>query len=77
MRIKSIGFTIKNNNKNINTSDVMSDFIKNSSRIHNRTDYSRQILISDDKSFYSGLVVTFRNQKKKLFSAIFQGKIQT
>lgn len=76
MRIKSIGFTIKNNNKNINTSDVMSDFIKNSSRIHNRTDYSRQILISDDKSFYSGLVVTFRNQKKNCLAQFSKGKFK-
>lgn len=76
MRIKSIGFTIKNNNKNINTSDVMNAFINSSSRTHSRTDYSRQILISDDNTFYSGLVVTFRNQKKNCLAQFSRGKFK-
>ena len=64
MKVRSIGFTINNNNKNINTVDVMNAFINASNREHSRTDYTRKILISDVNDFYYGLVVTFRNQKK-------------
>ncbi len=64
MKVRSIGFTINNNNKNINTVDVMNAFINASNREHSRTDYTRKILISDVNDFYYGLVVTFRNQKR-------------
>ncbi|EOT2783498.1 hypothetical protein ACNDV7_005351, partial [Escherichia coli] len=76
MKVRSIGFTINNNNKNINTVDVMNAFINASNREHSRTDYTRKILISDVNDFYYGLVVTFRNQKKNCKSQFVDGKFQ-
>ncbi|MVX93725.1 hypothetical protein GQF58_29180, partial [Escherichia coli] len=76
MKVRSIGITINNNNKNINTVDVMNAFINASNREHNRTDYTRKILISDVNDFYYGLVVTFRNQKKNCKSQFVDGKFQ-
>lgn len=76
MKVKSLGFSISNTNPHISIADAMLALIASSSRIHNRTDYSRQILISDDNGFYSGLVVTFRNQKKNCKSNFKDGKFK-
>lgn len=74
MRVKSIGFEIHNPNPNINTSDVIKSFIASSDRVHNYADYSRQILLSERDSYYVGLVLTYKNQKKNLKSTINGGK---
>lgn len=66
MKVRSIGFTINNNNKNINTVDVMNAFINASNREHSRTDYTRKILISDVNDFYYGLVVKKRTVSRNL-----------
>ncbi|PWI78541.1 hypothetical protein DEO48_19415 [Enterobacter sp. CGMCC 5087] len=76
MKVKSLGFSISNTNPHVSTADVMLALIASSSRIHHRTDYTRQILISDDDDFYSGLVVTFRNQKKNCKSNFKDGKFK-
>ncbi|HGG6663410.1 TPA: hypothetical protein ACJG8Q_003497, partial [Salmonella enterica subsp. diarizonae serovar 61:i:z] len=76
MKIKSIGFCISNTNVNISTQDVMTAFINNSNRRHSRSDYSRQILISDNKDFYIGLVVTFKNQKKNCLAKFSRGQFK-
>lgn len=74
MKVKNIGFSITNDNKSISTAAVMQSLIDASARIHHRTDYSRQILISQDDLFYTGVVVTFRNQKKNCKSNLIDGK---
>ncbi|GAB50134.1 hypothetical protein [Atlantibacter hermannii] len=76
MKVKSLGFSITNNNQNVDSTDVMNALIKSSTRIHNRMDYTRQILISESNGFYYGLVVTFRNQKKNCKSSIANGKFK-
>ncbi|EKS7795070.1 hypothetical protein JGK43_003430 [Edwardsiella piscicida] len=76
MKVKSIGFSISNNNNNINTVDVMNAFIQASGREYHRPDYTRSILISDVNDFYYGLVVTFRNQKKDCKSQFIDGKFK-
>lgn len=73
MNIKSIGFSIDNLNKNIKTSDIISHLIKCSSNEIKRTDYVRKILISNDKDFYTGLVLTFKNQKRNCKSTVKDG----
>ncbi|WP_370611796.1 hypothetical protein [Klebsiella aerogenes] len=76
MKVKSLGFSISNTNPHVSTPDAMLALIESSNRVHHRTDYSRQILITDDKDFYSGLVVTFRNQKKNCKSNLKDGKFK-
>lgn len=76
MQVKSLGFSITNENENINTIDVMNEFIKASSRQYDRADYTRRILMSDVNDFYYGLVVTFKNQKKNCKSQFIDGKFQ-
>ncbi|MDC9591528.1 hypothetical protein PSI23_20145 [Xenorhabdus sp. XENO-10] len=73
MQIKSIGFSIKNDNNNIDTRDIMNHLINCSDSKITRTDYIRKILLSDDNNFYTGLVLTFRNQKKN-FKSKFNDK---
>ncbi|NBJ36901.1 hypothetical protein GE191_24930 [Serratia fonticola] len=74
MNIKSIGFSIENYNNNISTNDIFSHLIKCSDNEVKRTDYVRKILISDDKAYYTGLVLTFKNQKKNCKSTVKDGK---
>lgn len=74
MKVKSIGFAITNNNKNIDTGDVFEYLIRSSNEVFSMVDYSRQVLICDDEDFYIGLVLTFRNQKKNCKSSIKDGK---
>ncbi|MEQ9903121.1 hypothetical protein [Pectobacterium aroidearum] len=74
MKIKSLGFSICNNNKHITNDDLVNDLISSSNHVLNRTEYSRQILVSDDGDFYTGLVLTYRNQKKNCKSTIVNGK---
>ncbi len=76
MKVKSIGFAITNDNINVNNSDLMAAIIKTSNRIHSHSDYSRQILISEDVNYYKGLVVTFRTQKKNCKSTSIGGKFE-
>lgn len=76
MRVKSLGFSIENRNKNIKSSDVMNEFIKASGREHSHADATRRILVSDSNDFYYGLVVTFRNQKKNCKSQFSDGKFK-
>ncbi|WP_312120269.1 hypothetical protein [Kosakonia cowanii] len=76
MKVKCLGFSITNENENINTADVFAKFITSSERVHHGTDQSRQILMKDDGDFYSGLVLTYRNQKKNCKSKIENGKFQ-
>lgn len=66
MKIKSQGFAIVNPNNNIKTTDIIDYFIKQSTHEIKRADYDRQILLSDDGQFYTGLVLTYKNQKKKI-----------
>lgn len=76
MQVKSLGFSITNENENINTIDVMNAFIKASSRKQDRADYTRRMLISEVNDSYYGLVVTFKNQKKNCMSKFIDGKFQ-
>lgn len=76
MQVKSLGFSITNENENINTIDVMNAFINASTRQYNRADYARRMLISEVDDFYYGLVVTFKNQKKNCMSKFIDGKFQ-
>lgn len=76
MQVKSLGFSITNENENINTIDVMNAFIKASSRKQDRADYTRRMLITEVNDFYYGLVVTFKNQKKNCMSKFIDGKFQ-
>lgn len=76
MQVKSLGFSITNENENINTIDVMNAFIKASSRKQDRADYTRRMLITEVNNFYYGLVVTFKNKKKNCMSKFIDGKFQ-
>lgn len=76
LKIKSLGFSIENKNSNISTKEVFDKFISSSTRVYHGTDYSRQILISDDVDYYSGIALTFRNQKKNCKSTFTGGKFQ-
>lgn len=76
MKIKSQGFAIINPNININMTDIIDYFIKQSKHEIKRADYDRQILLSDDGKYYTGLVLTFKNQKKNCLSKIKDGKFE-
>jgi len=76
MKVKSIGFEIKNPNPNINISDVMTMFMNSSSRVHSYADFSRQILMAEKDDYYIGLVLTYKNQKKNLKSTINRGNFK-
>ena len=76
MQVKSLGFSITNDNENISSIDVLNEFIKASSRKYVRTDYTRRILMSEVNDFYYGLVVTFKNQKKNCMSQFIDGEFQ-
>lgn len=73
MKVKSIGFQIENLNGNINIKDVLKSFINSSARVHSYTDFSRQVLLSEEPDFYVGMVLTYRNQKKSCKSTIKAG----
>ncbi len=76
MQVKSLGFSITNENEHINSADVMNAFIEASSREYVRVDYTRRILMSDMNDYYYGLVVTFKNQKKNCRSQFIDGKFR-
>lgn len=73
MKIKSQGFSIINKNKHVQTSDIIDFLIKKSGHEIQRTDYNRQILLEEDGNYYTGLVLTFKNQKKNCLSKINKG----
>lgn len=76
MNVKSIGFSIKNPNKNVLTKDVIDRFISLSDSQISRTDYDRKIMLIEEEDFYSGLVLTFKNQKKNCKSKMSNGKFE-
>ncbi len=76
MKIKSQGFAIVNNNPHLQVTDIINYFISRSTHEIKKTDYDRQILLSEDGNYYSGLVLTFKNQKKNCLSSIKDGKFQ-
>ncbi|AKL09199.1 Uncharacterised protein [Klebsiella oxytoca] len=76
MKIKSQGFAIVNPNNNIKTTDIIDYFIKQSTHEIKRADYDRQILLSDDGQFYTGLVLTYKNQKKNCLSTVKNGQFE-
>ena len=76
MKIKSLGFSIKNNNSKVSTSDIINYLIQKSTHEIKKADYDRQILVSDDTNYYSGLVLTHKNQRKNCLSTINNGQFQ-
>lgn len=76
MKIKSQGFAIINSNANIKMSDIFDYFIKQSTHEIKRADYDRQILVKDDGKYYSGLVLTYKNQKKNCLSKVKNGQFE-
>ena len=74
MNVKSIGFSIKNPNKNVSTKDVIERFIALSDSQISRIDYDRKIMLTEEDDFYTGLVLTFKNQKKNCKSKMANGK---
>ncbi|QLS63053.1 hypothetical protein [Citrobacter sp. RHBSTW-00881] len=76
MKIKSQGFAIINKNKNIQIADIINYFIQQSTHEIKRADFDRQILLSDDGNYYSGLVLTYKNQTKNCLSTIKNGMFE-
>jgi len=76
MKVKSIGFEIENPNPHINSIEVFKKFIEASSRVFSYGDFSRQVLLSEGKDYYYGMVLTYRNQKKSCKSTIKEGKFK-
>lgn len=76
MKIRSQGFAIINQNSNIQLTDIIDYFIKQSTHEFKRADFDRQILLNDDGKYYSGLVLTFKNQKKNCLSTVKDGKFE-
>ncbi|MCW6601749.1 hypothetical protein ND444_05675 [Yersinia ruckeri] len=74
MNVKSIGFSIKNPNKNVCTKDVINYFISLSDNQITRADYDRKVMLTEEDDFYTGLVLTFKNQKKNCKSTMANGK---
>lgn len=57
-------------------SDIFDYFIKQSTHEIKRADYDRQILVKDDGKYYSGLVLTYKNQKKNCLSKVKNGQFE-
>ncbi|CFQ72452.1 hypothetical protein [Yersinia similis] len=74
MQVKSIGFSIENENPHITSEQILNHLISHSDNEIRRLDYVRKILISDDDEFYTGLVLTFKNQKKNCKSTVKNGQ---
>lgn len=74
MKIKSIGFSITNNNSMISSKDLLSHLIKMSTHEIKRIDYNRQILLTEEANYYTGLVLTYKNQTKNCLSTIKDGQ---
>lgn len=76
MKIKSQGFAIVNNNPNIQITEIIDYFIKQSTHEIKRADYNRQVLLAEDGDYFTGLVLTFKNQKKNCFSTFKEGQFE-
>ncbi|WP_262033873.1 hypothetical protein [Serratia liquefaciens] len=76
MKVKSIGFSIENKNKNISNDDIFKNIIACSNINIERTDYVRKIMVVDDNKYYTGLVLTLKNQKKNPKSTMKDGKFE-
>ena len=74
MKIKSIGFSIKNNNTALHIDDIIKHLINKSTHEIKRVDYNRQILLADKQNYYIGLVLTYKNQSKNCLSTIKNGQ---
>ncbi len=74
MRIKGNGFSISSTNPHINLLEIIRNFMTSNTQIIHRTDYSRRILISEEQDYFTGLVLTFKNQRKNCLSKIEDGK---
>lgn len=74
MKIKSIGFSITNNNTAVSTKDLLDYLIQKSTHEIKRIDYNRQILLTEETNYYSGLVLTYKNQTKNCLSTIKNGQ---
>ncbi|KLF85693.1 hypothetical protein YA43_05205 [Enterobacter hormaechei subsp. steigerwaltii] len=74
MRIKGNGFSINTNNPNINLLEVIRNFMTSNTQVVHRTDYSRRVMINEEQEYFTGLVLTFKNQRKNCLSKIENGK---
>lgn len=74
MKIRSIGFSVTNKNTAVPTKDLLDYLILKSTHEIERIDYNRQILLTEENNYYTGLVLTYKNQRKNCLSKIQNGK---